>query len=53
MKFSNYSSGVHSQRGYLFARKGTYLVIVAYENPGKLDVTSLESFAQRALATLN
>ena len=53
MKFSNYSSGVHSQRGYLFARKGTYLVIVAYENPGKLDVKTLENFAQRALAKLN
>jgi hypothetical protein len=53
MKFSNYSSGVHSQLGCLFARKGTYLVIVAYENPGKLDVKTLENFAQRALAKLN
>lgn len=53
MKFSNYSSGVHSQLGYFFVRKGSYLVIVAYENPGKLDMKILEHFTQRALAKLN
>jgi hypothetical protein len=53
VEFSNYSSEVHSQLGYLFARKGTYLVIVAYENPGKLNVKTLENFARQALAKLN
>lgn len=52
MKLSNYSSGVHSQLGYFFVRKGTYLVIVAYENPGNLDVKTLEHFTKRALAKL-
>ena len=49
---SNYSSEVHSQLGYLFTRKGTYLVVVAYENPGKLNVKTLENFARQALAKL-
>jgi hypothetical protein len=53
IKFSNFSSGVHSQLGYLFSRDGTYMVIVAYENPGNLNVKTLEHFAKRALAKLN
>ena len=45
--------GVTSQLGYLFVRKGDYLMAVIYQNRGTLSKQALESFTRKALSRLN
>jgi len=48
----NVVRGRRSELGYLLIRKYPYLLIVAYENTGSLNVPEINSFASKALAKL-
>jgi hypothetical protein len=48
----NFTSGTRWDLGYILIRKNHYLLIVAYENKGKLNLGALERFSVQALTKL-
>jgi hypothetical protein len=48
----NFASARRSDLGYILIRKNHYLLIVAYENKGKLNLGALERFSVQALTKM-
>ena len=52
MRVANVVRCIKYQVGYLFVRKGKYMLVIGYENVGSLNVNALENLTTEALAKI-